>query len=79
MPAKAIEKNKKLSATYPTEDEFKGATYHLLFLSLSNIWTSSNWAIKKAEPEAIAILNYIKSVKLVVKNKVNVIPIRKPI
>ena len=79
VPKKAIEKNKKVSATDPTEDEVKGATYHLLFLSLSNIWTSNNWAVKKAVPEPIATLIDIRSEKFVEKNNVNNIPKKKPI
>ena len=79
IPAKAIEKNKKVSTTDPIEEEIKGATYHLLFLNFSNIWTSSNWATKNAVPEAKAILIDIRSVKFVEKNKVKVIPRIKPI
>ena len=47
----------------PINEEVRGATNHFFFLNLSKIWTSSNWAIKKAVPDPIAILNEIKSVK----------------
>ena len=61
MPAKDIEKNKRVSTKEPKIDEAKGATNHLFFLNLSNICISSNWAIKNADPEPTAILNEIKS------------------
>ncbi len=61
VPAKEIEKNKKVSTIEPKIDDAKGATNHLFLLNLSNIWISSNWAIKKAVPEPTAILNEIKS------------------
>ena len=78
VPAKAIEKNKKVSIIDPIDEDISGATYQLFFLSLSKIWTSSNCATKKAEPEPIAILIDIRSAKFVEKNKVNKIPIKKP-
>ena len=53
--------------------------YHLLFLNLSKIFTSNNWAVKKATPEPIAILMEIRSEKFVEKKNVEKIPIAKPI
>ena len=61
VPAKEIEKNKKVSITEPKIDDAKGATNHLFLLNLSNIWISRNWAIKKAVPAPTAILYEIKS------------------
>ena len=78
VPTKAMEKNKNVSTTEPIDEDASGAIYQLFFLSLSKIWTSSNCATKKAEPEPIAILTDIKSAKFVEKNKVNIIPIEKP-
>ena len=37
VPAKAMEKNKNVSTTDPTEEDIIGATYQLFFLSLSKI------------------------------------------
>ena len=73
-----MKKNKKVSTNEPKKDEVKGAANQIFFLSLSNIWTSNNWAIKKAVPDPIAILIDIKSEKFVEKNKVNAIPRAKP-
>jgi len=78
VPAKAIEKNKNVSTIDPIDEDISGATYQIFFLNLSKIWTSSNCATKKAEPEPIAILIDIRSVKFVEKNKVNIIQIKKP-
>ena len=61
VPANDIEKNKKVSTTEPKIDDANGATNHLFFLNLSNIWISNICAIKKADPEPIAILKEIKS------------------
>ena len=78
VPAKAIEKNNNVSTNDPIDDDTRGATYQLFFLNLSKIWISNNCATIKAEPEPIAILIDIKSLKFVEKNKVNIIPIKKP-
>ena len=78
VPAKAIEKNKNVSTIDPIDEDIIGATYQIFFLNLSKIWTSSNWATIKAEPEPIAILIDIRSAKFVDTNKVNVIPIKNP-
>ena len=42
------------------KEDVSGGTYQALFLSLSNILTSNNWEVKKAAPEAKAILKLIK-------------------
>ena len=74
-----MKKKRRVSIDEPINDEIKGETYHFLFLrNLSNIWISKFWAIKKANPEPIAILIEIMSEKLVETNSVMVIPIEKP-
>ena len=60
-------------------DDIRGATNQTFFLNLSNIWTSSNCAIKKAEPDPIAILFDIKFDKSVENYRVRVTPKIKPI
>ena len=54
----------------PINEDVNGAINQSFFLSLSNIWTSNNWAIKNAVPEPIAILKDIKSVKFVENKRV---------
>jgi len=63
----------------PINDDIRGATNQTFFLKLSNTWTSSNCAIKKAEPDPIAILFDIKFEKSVEKYKVKATPKTKPI
>ena len=60
-------------------EEVSGAINQSFFLSLSKIWTSSNWATKKADPEPMAILTEIKSEKFVENKSVKLTPIMKPI
>ena len=74
-----MEKNKKVSVIDPKVDETRGAANHIFFLKWSKICTSKFCATKKATPEPIATLIEIKSEKFVEKNKVNSIPIIKPI
>ena len=59
-------------------DSVNGAINQSLFLSLSNIWTSNNCAVKNAVPEPMAILKDIRSAKFVENKRVKVIPIAKP-
>ena len=68
-----------MSTVDPIIDEVSGAINQFFFLSLSKIWTSNNWATKKAVPEPIAILIEIKSAKFVENKRVKLIPIIKPI
>ena len=49
----------------PINEDVKGAANQILFLSLSKICTSTNWAIKNAVPDPIATLIEIKSEKFV--------------
>ena len=63
----------------PISDDVNGAMNQSLFLKLSNIWTSSNCANKKAVPEPTAILKEIRSAKFVENISVKLIPIAKPI
>ena len=71
-------KNKKVSTVDPIREDASGAINQSFFLSLSNIWTSNNWANKNAIPEPIAILKDIRSAKFVENKRVKLIPIAKP-
>ena len=62
----------------PINEDVKGAANQILFLSLSKICTSTNWAIKNAVPDPIATLIEIKSEKFVEKKTVNNMPKIKP-
>ena len=74
-----MEKKRKVSVIDPIIEEASGAINHFFFLNLSKTITSKFCAIKKATPEPIAILIEIKSEKFVEINKVNNIPMIKPI
>ena len=73
-----IEKNKNVSIVELIIEDVNGAINHSFFLSLSNIWTSNNCAVKNAVPDPIAILIDIKSAKSVENKTVNPIPNKKP-
>ena len=72
-------KNKNVSIVDPKIEEVIGATNHFFFLNLSKIWTSSNWATRKADPEPMAILTEIKSAKCDENKSVKLTPNIKPI
>ena len=59
-------------------EDVRGATNHDLFLSESNILMSKFCAIKKANPDPIAIRMDIMSEKLVETNKVKITPRKNP-
>ena len=74
-----LKKIRNVSIIEPRIDEVNGATYHILFLNLSNIFTSRFCAIMNAIAEPIAILIDIISLKFVETNNVKIIPIKNPI
>ena len=73
-----LRKKRKVSIIEPIIEDVSGATYQVLFLNLSNIFTSRFWAIINAVAEPIAILIDITSSKFVETNNVKIIPIKKP-
>ena len=77
---KLFQKIEKVSTVDPIIEEARGAVNQNLCLrSLSNMFTSKFCAIKKANPEPIAILMDIMSLKFVEINNVSSTPITNPI
>ena len=57
---KAIVKNSSVSIIDPNVEDAKGAFHHWYLLNFVKICISINWDIKKALPDAIAILGVAK-------------------